>query len=613
TRLWTGIGEARRDLDLPEELVADAVRRARVTIGTAILLLGADVPGGDEASAKLAAEEGKRVEAAKGTMKPAWLGPPDPGFVAIDYARFRPRGFYDRDEALERYFRAVSWLQAVPFRVDRDSELLAVLLLSRIPEDPILRGYRELLGPGDEPALADLPVWSSPLDAAGLKSIRERVGSRPPTAVNDRVAFPNREVSVRILPSARLPDAVLFTRTTEGDPRRSPPTGLEVCAALGDAWARERLVKTEGAALVRTIHDARGLFDGPSLYDDYLRCLAALLDPPDRGAPAFMRSPLWQRKSAQTALAGWAQLRHTWTLQAKSNVHFLGATKTPAGLVEPDPEFFGRLGRLCWRTESLLERGGAFGADLERLELAEALTTFAGVLRRMTLKEIGGLLIGDREGLSPAERNAATTVEAIWHLEELKLSRDADDEESRSESAQAMEAVARKLRDLDTPLDERLARALRLASPGLERHWRSIRHMCDELEVLARKQLGGVPFDETDEYSIRTYGEDLAGAMLYEGNSWLSPRDDAPRITDVFSDPNRGTRLHVGIARPRAILVLYPWQGREVLCRGGVLPYREFEWGSPLTNGEWRSLLDSDDEPTAPAWLAPLSLPPSGK
>jgi len=61
--------------------------------------------------------------------------------------------------------------------------------------------------------------------------------------------------------------------------------------------------------------------------------------------------------------------------------------------------------------------------------------------------------------------------------------------------------------------------------------------------------------------------------------------------------------LHVGIGRPVALYVLYPWNGGTVLCRGAVLPYHEFVSQTRLTDGEWRALLDSDKRPTAPEWL----------
>ena len=48
--------------------------------------------------------------------------------MAIDYTRFAPRGFYLRLPVLQRYFRSVAWLQAIPFRVAKEEELLAALM-----------------------------------------------------------------------------------------------------------------------------------------------------------------------------------------------------------------------------------------------------------------------------------------------------------------------------------------------------------------------------------------------------------------------------------------------------------------------------------------------------
>ena len=61
--------------------------------------------------------------------------------------------------------------------------------------------------------------------------------------------------------------------------------------------------------------------------------------------------------------------------------------------------------------------------------------------------------------------------------------------------------------------------------------------------------------------------------MLYGGNSYLTPRDDAPRVVDVYANPQESGYLHVGIARPRKMYVLYPWKGKTVLCEGAILPY----------------------------------------
>ncbi|MBN1509984.1 MAG: DUF3160 domain-containing protein [Sedimentisphaerales bacterium] len=50
-----------------------------------------------------------------------------------------------------------------------------------------------------------------------------------------------------------------------------------------------------------------------------------------------MTRDAWQTKSCGTVLAGWAQLRHTWILQAKLNVSSMGAHRypSPTAFVEP--------------------------------------------------------------------------------------------------------------------------------------------------------------------------------------------------------------------------------------------------------------------------------------
>ncbi|HUX15283.1 MAG TPA: DUF3160 domain-containing protein, partial [Phycisphaerae bacterium] len=102
------------------------------------------------------------------------------------------------------------------------------------------------------------------------------------------------------------------------------------------------------------------------------------------------------------------------------------------------------------------------------------------------------------------------------------------------------------------------------------------------------------------------YGVRIAGIMFYGGNSYVNPRDDAPRIVDVHSDPNSQRVLEVGIGRPRAIYVLYPYKGGEVLCRGAVMPYYEFPSGERLTDQEWKTLLDSEAAPELPEWVKPI-------
>src|SRR5262249_6650428 len=129
--LWKDLDKASKAFKGDDKLLKAARRRAEVFLGTARHLLDAKALPEDADLRKLVEEEAQRIVAARDPPKPAWLGKPDPGFLALDYSRFRPRGFYTKSPVLQRYFRAVSWLQAIPFRLDNDEELAAFFLMHR--------------------------------------------------------------------------------------------------------------------------------------------------------------------------------------------------------------------------------------------------------------------------------------------------------------------------------------------------------------------------------------------------------------------------------------------------------------------------------------------------
>lgn len=52
--------------------------------------------------------------------------------------------------------------------------------------------------------------------------------------------------------------------------------------------------------------------------------------------------------------------------------------------------------------------------------------------------------------------------------------------------------------------------------------------------------------------------------------------------------------------------VLYPWQGKETLCRGVVMPYHETEAAKTLTDAEWHQQFEGNTRPAIPAWLEDL-------
>ncbi|CAG0930117.1 hypothetical protein PLCT1_01274 [Planctomycetaceae bacterium] len=628
-KIWEGLKEAGKDIKGKPELLKAAQFRAKAVIAVALKLYGEKVvfPKDIEEAAE---EQVKLIVAGNTVGKPKWLGEPDAGFMAIDYARFTPRGFYTRNEALQRHFRALSWLQAIPFRVEKDEELLAICLIGDTIEhkrwkgdssglarfDAAWRCFAAFLGTGDDWDLLELRdhVQELPksLDGKDLEARRNRClsdtrrgGGRP--ELNDQLRFvPDdptaaAEPNYRIISAYRLPDAVLFARTT--DPRkfqRALPTGLEVAALLGSKFAANQLERGEKSDLAKTIEAAKPLLGEKSVYGSYLNCLSALVDEPETDAPKFLSGEAWQAKQCNALLAGWAQMRHTWALQAKFNEHYFGMALGHAGFVEPEPEFFARMSTLLELTEELLLEAAAVTPD--PLEVAGWLREYAALIARLKLAENVDKAIDELRGEESETVERGLT--ALEHLAPMKYPGYGDKERGKKivESVAKAEEIASQL-EAGTFKDAGAIDAVfKESNADLRPMWKELKRTVRQIESLAHKQLRKVDFSEADEEFLREFGEQLAGVMLYGGNSWLGPRDDSPRAVNIFNNPNTGERLHVGIDRARAIYVLYPWDGKEILCRGAVMPYHEFTSKEPLTDVAFMGLLDSDKRPKVPEW-----------
>ena len=102
--IWKNLENVDEGIQGNQDLATAAKDRARIVIGTALRLLGDEGIEPDAKVAAIIAEEVGWISAAEGTRKPAWLGPPDElDLLAIDYSRYKPRGFYANFGPLARY------------------------------------------------------------------------------------------------------------------------------------------------------------------------------------------------------------------------------------------------------------------------------------------------------------------------------------------------------------------------------------------------------------------------------------------------------------------------------------------------------------------------------
>ena len=506
-RLKTVVHGLRDGLDRPPvtiagrpELTKIAVRRARLVLGVALALMG-DPPRVLVGERALVAQEVERVKAARAVFKPSWLGPPDAGFLAIDYSRFRPRGFHAGDPVLERAFRAREWLQSLPLRPDRDEELLMFAILHEIGQDNVSYGSSPtdsagLLGPEDDVAVLSFNDGTHADGSSDLDYLRRRyTRERALAPISDQIRLGTPERTLRILSTSRIPDSSVFAR----DPsRQTLPSGLEMAAALGSEVAAKEI--EGGAPLLGSLRDP-GALKNLGHYGAYLQTMAALLDPPDPDAPAVFGSKSWQAKSCGTVLAGWAQMRHALLSHVRESFGVGGIGIMPSGFVEPNPLFFSRLATLAETLQSSLEWAGAFGVEPSQLtaELRQHVNWLEAVMRRQDDR----LTLMGVADLTESLRNAGERV---------------PDRRPAILLAQARRFLARPHNAADLDAER----------SGLGNLWYRLALVSRRLEALAHAQLRGRTPSDSDELFLKQIGEELAHSMLYVSNSYEVPRDEAP-------------------------------------------------------------------------------------
>lgn len=621
--------------NFPAAELAPGWRHAQLVVGPALRLLGTPAEFFDAGIRDEIEQQVAKIRAATTVELPSWLAPASNTLLAIDYRRCRPVGFYTDTESLQNYFRAVRWLQSVPFRADRDDELTSIGLLGfAVMEDrhnnteSFFRNYATLFGRPDDPSLPEAAYefqnflsgsrnasdWKSNLIDKRRWLLRRAIADDDWKKLNGSLRLPPdaaeklAEIQFRVLSAYRLPDSLALAQLSESG---RLPSGLAVAALLGSGFARHQLKDVEPAKLEAALAAAREDWhpmkeddrrSNPSLYNRYLDTLAALHAPAEPDAPSFMRGEAWAAKSCLTTLASWAQMRHTFTLQQKETAMYAGMMMMPSGFVEPCPEFFRLFADLVDIAKDNLESAGTFEAS--PMVAAEEIRATARKIESLGF-HLPGSKPADVEQLPRTLSNHY--IDAFMRYGGPLV---ADHEfYSPTQSEDEFHAAHRALiAHIRTFADDVAAgkQPLPTEDSSLGRRWAKLATIAHRLEAMSHKQLRKRAWTSAEDDSIRAYGKQLALVHGYFGNSWHVPRDDAPRWASVVRDPNTDTQLAVGVGRARLIHVLYPYGDGEVLCTGAVMSYYEYpESGTPLTDSEWRAKLDSPAAPALPAWILP--------
>jgi len=351
--------------------------------------------------------------------------------VKFAYSLFRPRGHYTRSEQSQRYFRAMMWLQTVPFGTDNDTQMLrAAMMAETIGKDAgLLKSYNSVFDPitflmGEPDNVTILQVYdvmknqslTSELlakDQKKMKQFCETVDEIAEKQTRIRPKFERTSHNkVNLMPQRYQPDALVLQEMADYDSpvtKRDVPMGLDVMAAMGST-AAERILIQElkqdkqwgdfNKYLGQMKKEMSNTNWNACVTNNWLSALNALNTFKDNRAPYFMKTQQWDKKNLNATLASWAELKHDAILYAKQPFAAeCGDGSLPApvvkGYVEPNVAFWQKAVTLLDAYRNVLSKYGLITDEVE--ELTNKLRDEAKFFLTISNKELSGSKIMDEE------------------------------------------------------------------------------------------------------------------------------------------------------------------------------------------------------------------------
>lgn len=458
-----------------------------------------------------------------------------------DYSQYKPRGYYDGDEQLSKYFRAMMWYGRIQFKQEQvDTDRSALLMTNALNEvgldkwEAIYSVTSFFAGASDDltyyeymPAIeevygefADLEDITS--DSAKWDEFHSltaqmrapRINSIPIKEGEDNTILGYRFMGQRFSVDATIMQNLIYSRVSDDDDKRLLPDVLDIPAALGSEAAYEILDEagvTSYKNYTDNLDELKNEFDNndgtiwrASLYAGWLNTLRPVLEKKGDGYPTFMQSDKWAKKDLETFAGSYTELKHDTVLYSKQVIAEMGGGDEEdvddRGYVQPEPLVYHRFAELSKQTADGLKKYGYLSsADEENLSKLSELAT---KLREISIKELN---------------------------EEL-------------------------------PTDE---------------EFQLIRDFGGEIEHFWYDAISGM--NNVDNFFANDY--------------------PAALVTDIATDPN-GTVLEIATGNPSEIYVIAPVEGKLRICRGSAFSFYEFEQpiNDRLTDKQWWKMLGIPSE-----------------
>lgn len=344
-----------------------------------------------------------------------------------DYTQYIPRGYYEGDQKLEQYFKAMMWYGRIHFSQDEeDLDRSALLITKALADDE--QAYRLwesiyavtsfFAGASDDVGVCEYApliheVYGENITVADLvgkerdfEQFHKMTASLPVPQIN---SIPINDGEDNVIPGFRFMgqrfsiDATIMQnliyrnvgQNSEGLNRMLPDV-LDVPAALGSETALGILEEngtteyegySENMELLRSgLAKENATLWSASLYAGWLNTLRPLLTVKGEGYPMFMQNEEWIKKDLECFAGSFAELKHDTILYSKQVMAEMGGgyDEEPdfRGYVQPEPLVYERFAALADMTaQGLKEYGMLDSADEENLsrlaQIAEQLLTIS--------------------------------------------------------------------------------------------------------------------------------------------------------------------------------------------------------------------------------------------
>ena len=370
--------------------------------------------------------------------------------VMFPYSLFRPRGHYTRNDALKRYFRAMMWLQSVPFGLDdKEQTAHALIMANELNRNEQIRQTYErlnqvltfLMGQPDDLSLLQVAdvLKSQPLSVkelvktpGELEKMRRRLNDMAEKQTRLRPKYQRTSRNkICLMPQRYQPDAEVMQEMVDykGNPTmRAVPQGLDIMAAMGVSAAEKLLMdqQQKWRDFQPTLERMKSRMDSvdwqETIAKQWLHALKVVNDQP-QNAPYFMVSSEWQRKQLNASLSSWAELKHDAILYAKQPMGAEcggGGIPEPvlAGYVEPAIDFWMKAVELLGNTNKVLHQYQMLTDRSNSIN--QRIGELATFLLNMSQKELQGL------PLNGEECDQLQHIGAIFENLSLELLREGD-------------------------------------------------------------------------------------------------------------------------------------------------------------------------------------------